>query len=69
MLKLQNQVVRIRPPSWQSEMQTAFRDLPVWLIQGLGAGVLVTTVISGVDYVLTYIRKAIAVSRGRRGIA
>jgi cardiolipin synthase len=47
----------------------AFHDLPGGLVQGLGAGVLVTTLISGVDYVLTYIRKAIAVSRGRRGIA
>ncbi len=47
----------------------AFRDLPDWLVQGLGAGVLVTTVVSGVDYVLTYIRKAIAVSRARRGTA
>ena len=47
----------------------AFHDLPGWVIQGLGAGVLVTTLISGVDYVLTYTRKAIAVSRGRRGIA
>ena len=46
----------------------AFHDLPGWVIQSLGAGVLVTTLISGVDYVLTYSRKAIAVSRGRRGI-
>ena len=38
-------------------------------MNGLGAGVLVTTVVSGVDYVLTYVRKAIAVSRGRRGTA
>lgn len=35
----------------------------------LGALVFVTTVISGIDYVLTYSRKAIAVSRQRRGIA
>jgi cardiolipin synthase len=47
----------------------AFHDLPGWVIQGLGASVLVTTLISGVDYVITYSRKAIAVSRGRRGIA
>ena len=48
--------------------QAAFHDLPGWLVTGLGAGVLVTTVVSGVDYVQTYIRKAIAVSRGRRGV-
>ena len=47
----------------------AFRNLPPWLVEGLGALVLVTTVVSGVDYVLTYIRKAVAVSRGRRGAA
>jgi cardiolipin synthase len=49
--------------------QAAFQDLPGWLIQGLGALVLVTTAVSGVDYVLTYIRKAVAVSRARRGTA
>jgi cardiolipin synthase (CMP-forming) len=49
--------------------QAAFQDLPPWLVTGLGALVLVTTVVSGVDYVLTYIRKAIAVSRSRRGTA
>lgn len=47
--------------------QAAFRSLPDWLVQALGAFVLVTTVVSGVDYVLTYVRKAIAVSRARRG--
>jgi cardiolipin synthase len=47
----------------------AFRNLPAWAIQGLGAMVLVTTVVSGVDYVHTYIRKAVAVSRARRGTA
>ncbi len=44
----------------------AFHDIPFWLVQALGAFVLVTTVVSGVDYVLTYIRKAIVVSRARR---
>ncbi len=48
--------------------QAAFRNLPDWLIQGLGACVLVTTVVSGVDYVQAYIRKAIAVSRARRAV-
>jgi cardiolipin synthase (CMP-forming) len=47
----------------------AFHNLPGWLVDGLGALVLVTTIVSGVDYVLTYVRKAIAVSRGRRGAA
>ncbi|MBM4219786.1 MAG: CDP-alcohol phosphatidyltransferase family protein [Gammaproteobacteria bacterium] len=49
--------------------QAAFHDLPAWLVTGLGAGVLVTTVVSGVDYVQTYIRRAIAVSRARRGVS
>jgi len=47
----------------------AFHDLPDTAILGLGALVLVTTVVSGIDYVLTYTRKAIAVSRGRRRAA
>ena len=46
--------------------QAAIANLPGWLVQGLGAGVLVTTVVSGVDYVMTYARKAVAVSRARR---
>jgi cardiolipin synthase len=49
--------------------QAAFRNLPDGLIQGLGAFVFVTTVVSGIDYVQTYIRKAIVVSRSRRGTA
>jgi cardiolipin synthase (CMP-forming) len=35
----------------------------------LGALVFVTTVVSGIDYVITYTRKAIEVSRQRRGLA
>lgn len=35
----------------------------------LGALVFVTTVVSGLDYVITYTRKAVDVSRRRRGIA
>ncbi|MGH8186399.1 MAG: CDP-alcohol phosphatidyltransferase family protein [Steroidobacteraceae bacterium] len=35
----------------------------------LGAFVFVTTVVSGIDYVITYTRKAIEVSRQRRGLA
>ncbi len=49
--------------------QAAFRNLPDGMIQGLGALVFVTTVVSGIDYVQTYIRKAIVVSRTRRGAA
>ncbi len=47
-------------------LRAAFGDFPEWAVTALGAMVLVTTVISGLDYVVTYIRKAIAVSRGRR---
>jgi cardiolipin synthase len=43
----------------------AFTAFPAWAIQGLGALVFVTTVVSGLHYVATYIRKAVAVSRGR----
>lgn len=49
--------------------QAAFPGFPEWVVVGLGAFVLVTTVVSGVDYVQTYVRKAIAVSRARRGVA
>lgn len=35
----------------------------------LGALVFVTTVVSGIDYVITYSRKAIAASRQQRGLA
>lgn len=35
----------------------------------LGATVLVTTVVSGVDYTATYIKKAVAVSQARRAAA
>ena len=49
--------------------QAAFQDLPAGLVLGLGALVFVTTVVSGIDYVQTYIRKAIVVSRARRGAA
>lgn len=49
--------------------QAAFRNLPDGFIQGLGALVFVTTVVSGIDYVQTYVRKAITVSRARRGAA
>ncbi len=35
----------------------------------LGALVFVTTVVSGIDYVVTYTRKAVAASRQQRGLA
>jgi hypothetical protein len=38
-------------------------------VTALGALVLVTTLVSGVDYVVTYARKAVAVSRARRAAA
>lgn len=46
--------------------RAAYPEVPKWLIVGLGALVFVTTVVSGVDYIVTYSRKAIAVSRARR---
>ncbi len=49
--------------------QAAYPALPEWPIVALGALVLVTTVVSGVDYIVTYMRKAIAVSRARRAAA
>jgi len=45
----------------------AFAGFPEWPILALGALVLVTTVVSGLDYVAVYIRKALAVSRARAG--
>ncbi len=46
--------------------RAAYPAVPEWLIVALGALVLATTIVSGVDYVVTYVRKAIAVSRARR---
>ncbi len=46
--------------------RAAFPEFPAWPVVGLGALVFVTTVVSGIDYVATYVRKAVAVSRGRR---
>jgi cardiolipin synthase len=40
--------------------------IPPWLVIALGAAVLVTTVVSGVDYVTIYVRKAVRVSQARR---
>ena len=46
--------------------RAAYPAVPEWLIVALGVMVFVTTVVSGVDYIRTYVRKAIAVSRARR---
>jgi hypothetical protein len=46
--------------------RAAYPVVPEWLVLALGALVFVTTVVSGVDYIVTYVRKAIAVSRARR---
>jgi len=40
--------------------------IPAALVVTLGAAVLVTTFVSGVDYVMIYIRKAVRVSQSRR---
>lgn len=42
---------------------------PQIAITALGAFVFVTTVVSGLDYVITYSRRAVEVSRRRRGLA
>ena len=47
----------------------AYDFTPQIAITVLGALVFVTTVVSGLDYVLTYSRRAIEVSRRRRGLA
>jgi cardiolipin synthase len=44
-------------------------DMPDTALMVLGALVFVTTVVSGIDYVLTYTRKAIEASRQQRGLA
>ena len=46
--------------------RAAYPVVPGWLIVGLGALVFLTTVVSGVDYIVTYVRKAVAVNRARR---
>lgn len=47
----------------------AFQHSAEPVLTALGALVFVTTVVSGLDYVITYSRKAIAASRERRGVA
>jgi cardiolipin synthase len=67
-------------PTWPSKLNTllqlayiiavvsraAFPVFPEWAVMSLGAMVLVTTVVSGLDYIAIYTRKAVAVSAGRR---
>jgi cardiolipin synthase len=68
-------------PTWISKVNTLCQVMYLLLIVGtqavhrvpevaltvLGALVLVTTIVSGIDYVITYSHKAIAASRQRRG--
>ncbi len=42
---------------------------PAWLVVSLGATVFVTVVISGIDYVLTYGRRAVSLARARDSAA
>lgn len=70
-------------PTWISKLNTlcqivfvllvvaahAIGDVPQNAVIALGALVFVTTVVSGIDYVLTYSLKAMAVSRRRRGVS
>jgi cardiolipin synthase len=66
-------------PTWPSKLNTllqlayiiavvsmaAFPVFPEWAVTSLGAMVLVTTVVSGLDYIAIYTRKAVAVSSAR----
>lgn len=47
----------------------AYPAVPEWTVLLLGALVFVTTVVSGVDYISIYVRRAIGVSRARRAAA
>ena len=69
-------------PTWISKLNTlcqivfvllvvaahAVGHVPQNVVIGLGALVFVTTVVSGIDYVLTYSLKAVHASRRRRGL-
>lgn len=71
-------------PTWPSKINTVFQlgyglavvaaaaapaAVPPAVVVGLGATAFVTTVVSGVDYVLIYARRAAAVSRDRAASA
>jgi cardiolipin synthase (CMP-forming) len=45
--------------------RAAYPVVPEWLIVSLGGLTLVTTVVSGADYIAIYVRKAMAVNRAR----
>ena len=49
--------------------RAAYPAVAEWPVTVLGALVLVTTVVSGIDYTATYLRRSIAVSRARRAAA
>jgi cardiolipin synthase len=67
-------------PTWPSKINTVLQLayvlavvaaaatplFPAALVTVLGAAVFVTTVVSGTDYVVTYVRKAVQVSQARR---
>lgn len=67
-------------PTWPSKINTVLQlcyvlgavasamtpAFPAAVVTALGAGVFVTTVVSGGDYVATYVRKAVRVSQARR---
>ncbi|MGH8250337.1 MAG: CDP-alcohol phosphatidyltransferase family protein [Steroidobacteraceae bacterium] len=59
------QLVYIIAVVWRA----AFASFPEWPVVALGALVFATTVVSGLDYIATYVRKAVAVSRARRDSA
>lgn len=70
-------------PTWISKLNTlcqivylllivaahALGQIPQPAVTALGALVLVTTVVSGIDYIITYVRKALVATRQRRGVA
>jgi cardiolipin synthase len=45
--------------------RAAYHWPPAWLVAGFGALVIVTTGVSGIDYVMTYTRRAAVVARER----
>lgn len=69
-------------PTWVSKFNTlcqilflllivaahAIGDVPQNAVAALGALMFVTAVVSGIDYVLVYSRKAVAASRRKRGL-
>jgi cardiolipin synthase len=69
-------------PTWASKLNTlcqivflllvvashAVGYVPQHVVMTIGALVFVTTVVSGIDYVITYSRKALEASRQRRGV-